>query len=417
MPDLEAIKSRAAVLLPLLDERLRRLWAAAEARAVGYGGVHQVAMATGLSRKTIQAGLGELDLLTAADGPPLTPEPDGRSSGQRPQARVRLPGGGRKRMEVKDPAILPALELLLVDEVAGDPMGDQRWVRSSLRHLSERLGAQGHRASPSTVSRLLKGLDFSLKTNKRKQGAVGRCPERDEQFRYIASQRQSFTAAGLPIASVDTKKKELIGNFRNGGQSWCREAPEVDEHDFPSQAECQAVPFGIYDVTRNAGYVVVGTAHNTPEFAVNAIDRWWQAEGRAAYPAAAHLLLLADGGGGNGSRSRAWKVVLQERLCTRHRLTVTVCHYPPGCSKWNPVEHRLFSQISKNWEGKPLRTLGIMLGFIRGTTTRTGLRVAAELDEGAYRNGQKVTRDDLGKVALTPHAVCPKWNYTISPRE
>ncbi len=416
MADLEAIKTRYEVLVPLLDERLRRLWAAAEARAIGSGGVYQVAAATGLPPKTILTGLGELDLLEAAPGgPPLDSVPGRRSRGHRSQPRVRLPGGGRKWTEDEDPTILSALELLVTDEVAGDPMGRQRWVRSSLRHLSERLVAQRHSVSPTTVSRLLKGLGFSLKTNKRKQGAIGRCPERDEQFRYLASQRQIFAAAGLPIVSVDTKKKELIGNFPNTGRSWCRGAPEVAEHDFPSQAECQAVPFGVYDVTRNTGYVVVGTSHNTPEFAVGAIDRWWQAEGRFAYPTAGQLLILADGGGGNGSRVRAWKVLLQERLCTRHRLTVTVCHYPPGCSKWNPVEHRLFSQISKNWEGKPLRTLGIMLGYIRGTTTRTGLRVTAELDESTYQKGQKVTRDDLEKVSLKPHAVCPSRNYTISP--
>jgi hypothetical protein len=265
------------------------------------------------------------------------------------------------------------------------------------------------------VARLLKGLGFSQKSNRRKSGAVGRCPERDAQFRYIAAQRQLFAAAGQPIVSVDTKKKELIGNFARGGRSWCRDAPEVDEHDFPSKAVCQAVPFGVYDVARNSGFVVVGTSHNAPLFAVNGIDRWWQAEGRAAYPGADRLLILADGGGGNGSRSGAWKVNLQERLCTRHRLTVTVCHYPPGCSKWNPVEHRLFSQISRNWEGQPLRTLELMLGYIRGTTTRTGLRVTAELDDATYHKGQKVTRDDLGRVALKPHADCPGRNYTISP--
>jgi hypothetical protein len=258
-------------------------------------------------------------------------------------------------------------------------------------------------------------MGFSLRTNKRKQGVMERCPERDEQFRHIASQRQSFTAACLPIISVDTKKRELIGNFRNHGRAWSREAPEVDEHDFPSQAECSAVPFGVYDTTRNTGYVAVGMSHNTPEFAVSTIVRWWQEEARSAYPKADHVLILADGGGSNGSRSRAWKVNLQESICNRFRLTVSVSHYPPGCSKWNPVEHRLFSQISRNWEGKPLRTLGIMLGYIRGTTTTTGLAVKAYLDEGIYKKGQKVTREDMRKLNLKPHQVCPNWNYTISP--
>jgi len=238
---------------------------------------------------------------------------------------------------------------------------------------------------------------------------------RNEQFEYIALQRQHFTAVGLPIISVDTKKKELIGPFRNPGQRWCREADEVNEHDFPNVAECKAVPFGIYDVTKNKGYVVVGVSNNTPEFAVNAIVKWWETEGCNQYLRAEQLLILADGGGGNGSRSRAWKLNLQTRFCNRFKCTVTVCHYPPGCSKWNPVEHRLFSYISTNWAGKPLRNLEIMLGYIRGTTTRTGLTVKAILDEATYRKGQKVTRPDMEKLSLACHSACPDWNYTISP--
>jgi hypothetical protein len=387
-----------------LDERQRRLWAAAEAQAIGYGGISRVAAATGISRKTFCTGIRELQ----------AQEPS--TSGAECVWRTRRPGGGAKRITEKDPAIGFVLEELLADEVAGDPMGEQRWVRSSLRHLAASLAARGHPASTSTVAHMLKDMGFSLRTNKRKQGTSGRCPERDEQFRYIASQRQSFSARGLPIISVDTKKRELIGNFRNSGRAWAREAPQVDEHDFPSQAECSALPFGIYDTTRIRGYAVVGLSHNTPEFAVSTIGQWWQEEGRAAYPKAAHLLILADGGGGNGSRSRAWKVNLQQHLCNRFWLTVSVCHYPPGCSKWNPVEHRLFSQISRSWEGKPLRTLGIMLGYIRGTTTTTGLTVTAHLDENTYRKGQSVGRDEMDQLNLKCHEVCPQWNYTISPR-
>jgi Rhodopirellula transposase DDE domain len=306
--------------------------------------------------------------------------------------------------------------VILSDEVAGDPMGEQKWVRSSLRVLSERLTAAGHPAGPGVVRRLLKSMGFSLKTNKRKQGTRKNCPERDEQFRYIASQRQNFAAAHLPVVSLDTKKRELIGNFRNSGRVWARKAQEVDEHNFPSQAECSALPCGVYDTTRNKGYVVVGMSHNTPEFTVGTIARWWQEEGCVTYPKAAHLLILADGGGGNGSRSKAWKVNLQEMICNRYRLTLSVCHYPPGCSKWNPVEHRLFSQIARNWEGKPLRTLGIMLGYIRGTTTTTGLTVTAHLDENTYRKGQKVGRDEIDQLNVKYHEVCPQWNYTITPR-
>jgi Rhodopirellula transposase DDE domain len=412
-----AITSKFESLRPALDERLCRLWAAAEARAIGRGGVTRVCAATGLSHKTVVRGLHELQRLDAVPaGSESSAEPPPDPAYRREHDRIRRLGAGRKLTEVKDPGVIAALEQMLVDEVAGDPMGEQRWVRSSLRHLSERLTAGGHPIGTGTVARLLKGMGFSLRTNKRKQGTSGRCPERDEQFRYIASQRQSFAATGLPIISVDTKKRELIGNFRNSGRAWAREAPQVDEHDFPSQAECSALPFGIYDSTRNRGYVVVGLSHNTPEFAVSTIGRWWQEEGRATYPKAAHLLILADGGGGNGSRSRAWKVHLQQHLCNRFRLAVSVCHYPPGCSKWNPVEHRLFSQISRNWEGKPLRTLGIVLGYIRGTTTTTGLTVTAHLDENTYRKGQKVGRDEMEQLNLKRHEVCPQWTYTISPK-
>lgn len=396
----QVLHQQLNLLLSRLDEPQRRWLAALESRKVGHGGDRLLSLITGLHVDTIRRGRRELE------------------AGLRdcPEGRLRCPGGGCRLTEERDPGIVTALEQMLVEEEAGDPMGEQRWVRSSLRHLSERLTAAGHPASEATVARLLKDLGFSLKTNKRKQGASGRCPERDEQFRYIASQRQTFAAAGLPVISVDTKKRELIGNFKSSGRAWAREAPQVDEHDFPSRAECSALPFGVYDIVRNRGYVAVGLSHNTPEFAVNTIGRWWQEEGRAVYPKAAQVLILADGGGGNGSRSRAWKVNLQQHLCDRFRLTVSVCHYPPGCSKWNPVEHRLFSQISRNWEGKPLRSLRIILGYIRGTTTTTGLVVTACLDENTYRKGQKVTRQEMDDLKLKAHKVCPQWNYTISPR-
>jgi transposase len=323
---------------------------------------------------------------------------------------------GRRRIEEKYPGILATLEEMLADDTAGDPMNEDRWIRGSLSHLARRLKEAGYQVSHMTVGRMLRRMGFSLKGNKRRQSQI-KCPERDEQFQYIALQRRTFSAVGLPIISVDTKKKELIGNFRNPGQVWCREAAEVDEHGFPSAAECVAVPFGVYDLTKNRGYVIVGMSHNTPEFAVSTIARWWQEEGHVTYPNADQLLILADGGGGNGSRAKAWKQNLQEKLCKRFGLTVTVCHYPPGCSKWNPVEHRLFSQISINWAGRPLRTLGIMLGYIRGTTTTTGLTVKAYLDEGIYRKGQKVAREEFERLMLKSHSVCPSWNYTISPRQ
>jgi transposase len=322
---------------------------------------------------------------------------------------------GPRPLVERDPTLTRDLERLLTDETAGDPMSDAKWVRSSPAKISEQLRVLGHQVSASTVYRLLKGLGFSLRANKKRRGGAAH-PNRDEQFRYIASRRESFAASGLPVISIDTKKKELIGNFRNPGRVWCREPDEVNEHDFTSTAECRAVPFGIYDVTRNRGHVTVGVSNDTPEFAVTAIARWWQREGRPAHPAATAILILADCGGTNGNRCKAWKLGLQEKLCDRFGLTVTVCHYPPGCSKWNPIEHRLFSQISTNWAGKPLRSLALMLGYIRGTTTKTGLSVSAELDEETYRKSQKVAAEDMRRLTLEEHDTLPAWNYTLSPR-
>ncbi len=332
------------------------------------------------------------------------------------QFRIRRPGGGRKRIEERDPAVITTLERLLDDEVAGDPMTEQRWIRSSLSHLSKLLKEEGHQASTSTVARLLKKMGFSLKANKRKQGRLG-CPERDEQFKYIASHKEQFLKASLPIISIDTKKTELIGGFMNKGRTWRKQAEEVNEHDFPGAAKCRAVPFGIYDITMNEGHVYVGVSSNTPEFVVQSIARWWHADGLRTYPKASDLLILADSGGSNGCTVRAWKVNVKEKLCDAFGLTVTICHYPTGCSKWNPVEHRLFSFISKNWEGKPLKTLDVMLGYIRGTSTRTGLKVKAFLDEAYYGRGRKITRDDLDQLRLQPHSTCPKWNYTLTPAQ
>jgi len=281
-------------------------------------------------------------------------------------------------------------------------MGEQKWVRSSVRKLAERLKERGFSLAYNTVWRLLKRMGFSLRTAVRRRRGVCNDPAaRDEQFRYIAARRKSFIEAKLPVISVDTKKKELIGNFRNRGRVWCRVADEVDEHGFASAAEGVATPYGVYDVTKNTGYVAVGLSHNTPEFAASVIAKWWEEEGRANYPRRGHLLILADGGGANGSRSAAWKLNLQERVCDRFGLTVTVCHYPPGCSKWNPVERRLFSEISKNWEGRTLMSFRIMLGYIRGTTTTTGLTVKAYLDEGIYKKACFV--ESLGPVGASEY--------------
>jgi len=300
-------------------------------------------------------------------------------------------------------------------ETAGDPLSDQKWVRSSLRTVSARVRKVGHTVSPPTVGRLLKKLDYALHVNVKKIEAQASHPDRDAQFGHSADQRQAFTEAGLPIVSVDTKKKELIGAFKNAGRAWSQEAEAVNVHDCPSDAQGRAVPYGIDDVTRNRGTVYVGAAGDTAAFAVDALAAWWETEGRATYPTAAHLLILADGGGSNGYRSHLWKQQLQERLCDRLGLTITVCHYPRGCSKWNPIEHPLFGPISLNWAAQPLRTWDTLTAFIRGTTTTTGLTVQAERLERIYPTGLHVAPKEMATLNLTAHDVCPSWNDTIQP--
>ncbi len=309
----------------------------------------------------------------------------------------------------------PLLEIV-APETAGDPMGARKWVRSSLRKLSQRLAQTGHGASAPTISRLLKQHDYALRVNAKEKEAGSQHPDRDTQFHYIETQKQAFAAARCPIISVDTKKKELIGDFKNAGQVWCQQPLEVNVHDFPGDALGRAVPYGIYDLIRNEGAVYVGASADTPEFAVTAIVHWWEDSGWRVYPQATQLLIVADAGGSNGCRPRLWKAQLQSQLSDRLGLSVTVCHYPTGCSKWNPIEHRLFSQISLNWAGQPLRTVETMLGYLRDTTTTTGLRVTASLLEGVYETGKRVANAVMKTLHVEPHAVCPQWNYTIHPR-
>ncbi|OKO77485.1 hypothetical protein AC628_15445 [Bradyrhizobium sp. NAS96.2] len=320
----------------------------------------------------------------------------------------------RKPIEIKDPGIEAALQSMLCEEAAGDPMGRQKWVRSSLRNLSKRLDEQGHKACTHTVARLLRKMGYSLQVaQKQRVGAAH--PDRDQQFKYIAELKEKFLREGLPVISIDTKKKELIGNYRREGKNWRREPIQVDAH-FAGYAKCVAVPFGIYDLAKNAGYVTVGISGNTSEFAVSCLEQWWQNYGQLAYGQANRVLILADGGGGNGYNHRSWKKDLQDRLCDVMGLTVTISHYPTGCSRWNPIEYRLFSHISMNWAGQPLRSLDAMLAFIRGTTTQAGLTVEARLDQAIYRKGRKVTKAQLAALALSTDEVCPLWNYTIAPR-
>ena len=307
------------------------------------------------------------------------------------------------------------LTALLEPETAGDPMSDQKWQRSSLRHLSAELSEQAHPVSPPTVRRLLVAMAYSLKANEKRLAGHAH-PDQDQQFKYIEQQRQAFLAAGWPVISVDTKKKELIGNFKNPGRDWCQAADAVNDHDFEHDALGKAVPYGLYVLNHNLGYVYVGNSADTPQFAVDRIADWWQTEGRQLFPDAPALLILADAGGSNGCRPHMWKVQLQEQLADQLGLDVTVCHYPTGTSKWNPIEHRLFGPISINWAAQPLRTFDTMLACIRGTVTKTGLCVKAFLVEQVYEKGQTVSNEIMHALNLQPHAVCPRWNYTIKPR-
>jgi len=300
-------------------------------------------------------------------------------------------------------------------DTAGDPISGLKWTRKTTEKIACELKNIGIQVSQNTVARLLKEMDFSLRVNHKKL-ASNSCPDRDEQFSYIAQQRENFSNSGDPIISVDTKKKELVGNFKNQGRTYCRKPIEVNDHDFRSTAVGMAAPYGIYDVQRNQGSVFVGVSSDTPEFAVNNIEKWWRYSGYRRYPNSKNLLILADGGGSNAARSRVWKLGIQKQLCDRHDLTVTVCHYPTGTSKWNPIEHRLFAEISKNWAGRPLDSFDTILNYIRTTTTSAGLTTKAYLVRKQYQKGQRVSDQDFKALALRPHGTQPIRNYSLSPR-
>jgi len=301
-------------------------------------------------------------------------------------------------------------------DTAGDPITGVKWSRRTTRKIAEELAALGIAVSKNTVGRLLKNMDFKLRVN-RKQIASTKNPDRNQQFLYMGEQRERFASQGLPILSVDTKKKEQIGNFKNTGTKWDREPVLVKDHDFRSDADGMAIPYGIYDTQANRGAVFVGTSHDTPAFAVDAIAQWWLKEGCQRYPTARELLILADGGGSNGSRCRAWRKAIQDTICTPLGLIVTVSHYPPGASKWNPIEHRLFSQISKNWAGEPLTDIDKILNFIRTTKTETGLTVNAYLLPKSYATGIKVSDAEMRQLNLLPHDMLGRWNYTVRPAQ
>jgi hypothetical protein len=392
---------RFAVLLPHLNERQRRLAVATEARLLGHGGVRVAARAAGMSETTVRRGVAELE---AGE----TPLPDGR---------VRGPGGGRKSVELNDPKLVAALHGLIEPDERGDPESPLRWTTKSLRHLAEELSRQGHRVSAPTVGRLLGAAGFSLQgTAKTREGTQH--PDRDDQFRYLNDQTKEHQAAGEPVISVDTKKREQLGHLPMAGREWrpAGEPVEVEDHSFFStgpEVE-QAIPYGIYDLARNTGWVNVGVDHDTSVFAVESIRRWWTARGCLDYPAATRLLITADAGGSNGYRYRVWKSELAA-LAAETGLAITVCHFPPGTSKWNKIEHRLFSHITHNWRARPLTSHDVVIKTIETVRTRTGLRVEATLDEGDYPTGVAISKQRFAALPLHRHPVHGDWNYTLHP--
>jgi hypothetical protein len=394
-----AVRLRFAQVASVLEERTRRLWAAAEAKAVGHGGVSLVARATGLTRPTIHAGLKEL-----ASGIVSLPE-----------GRVRRSGAGRKPLTHTQPALLAALDALVEPTARGDPESPLRWTCKGIRKLAAELQRQGFRIGRQKVADWLRALGYSLQGN-RKTREGGQHADRNAQFEYIARQARKLQKRDQPVISVDTKKKELVGDFKNGGREWRPQGqPEgVRVHDFLDKKLGKAIPYGVYDLAANTGWVSVGIDHDTSDFAVETIRRWWHHMGRKRYPKAKELLITADGGGSNGCRSRLWKVALQ-RLANELGLIIRVCHLPPGTSKWNKIEHRLFSQIAINWRSRPLTSHEVIVQLIAETKTETGLRVRAALDKRSYPTGRKVTNQELAEINLHRATFHGEWNYTIHP--
>jgi transposase len=396
---IEWIREKFLAVAPHLDERGRRQWAAAEARSLGWGGITAVATATGMSDRTIRTGIRELD-----DPAPLSLD------------RQRRPGGGRKAREQEQPGLVAALESLVEPDFRGDPQSPLRWTCKSTRTLAKTLQSQGFQVSHTTVAELLKAQGYSLQAN-RKTREGKQHPDRDAQFVHIATRVKSQLRRGQPALSVDTKKKEVLGNMKNPGKTYRpRGRPvEVDVHDFPNPKLGKAIPYGVYDLQHNEGGVSVGITHDTAEFAVAAIRRWWENLGSQRYLAPRRLLITADSGGSNGSRNRLWKLMLQE-FADETGMIIEVCHFPPGTSKWNKIEHRLFCHITRNWQGVPLETLEVVVQWIGSTRTREGLEVHAWVDEKQYRKGRKVTNAEFAELHIKPHSFHGEWNYEIHPR-
>lgn len=399
MKTVTPLRQKFASVWSLLDERTRRLMAASEARTLGYGGISQVRRACGLSRKAIAKGMREIEEGTSV-----------------PPGRIRRPGAGRKKLITHDPRLPAALDRLIDPETRGDPESPLRWICKSTRTLAAQLTRQKHPISHVKVSQLLKEQGYSLQSNRKTEEGEDH-PDRDAQFRHINTQVKRALAKGTPVISVDTKKKELLGNYDNSGQQWrsAKQPLQVNGHDFPSPDVPRAYPYGIYDVDRNTGFVNVGTNHDTGAFAVASIRGWWRTEGRMLYPETRDLLITADGGGSNGSRLRLWKLELQ-KLANETGLAIAVCHFPPGTSKWNKIEHRLFSFISSNWRGEPLRDYETIVQLIARTTTAKGLKVTCRLDRRKYPTGCKVTDEEMKRVNLERSTFHGDWNYTIRPQ-
>ncbi|MHB1649736.1 MAG: ISAzo13 family transposase [Thermoplasmataceae archaeon] len=382
------------------DEVQARRFAAAIALEIGRGGVSRVVELTGMSHLTIDKGIKELKETEKLEVP----------------ERLRSPGGGRKRIEDKDPGIIADLEKIMDENTAGDNMSLVRWSNKSTYRIADELKLIGHKIDPDTVGRILKENDYSLQANiKNIEG--GSSEDRDAQFRYINEKGKEFMKEGNPVISVDAKKKELIGEFKNPGRTWNRkgEAKEVNVYDFPNLGMGKATPYGIYDTGKNEGMVNVGKSHDTSEFAVESIRQWWLLMGKERYPDAKELMICADGGGSNGSRNKGWKIHLQE-LVNKIGIPITVCHYPPGTSKWNRIEHRMFSFISMNWKGKPLVNYETVVKLIGSTKTRNGLTVTARMDDKEYATGIKHSDEEMAKLRIETHTLHPKWNYTILPQ-
>ena len=400
---IERIRRKYVVLSPAMDERLRRQWAAAEAVAIGWGGASAVSSATGLSRNTIAVGVRELESRQRNLAAPV-------------EQRVRRLGAGRKPVTQTDPDLLAALEALVDPVTRGHPESPLRWTCKSTAMLAAELTRQRHPVTDRTVATLLKDAGYSLQAN-RKTREGSQHPDRNAQFEHIHEQVLAFQKRRQPVISVDTKKKEMVGNFKNGGQEWrpCGQPEEVNMHDFPDKQLGKAIPYGVYDLASNEGWVSVGIDHDTAEFATASIRRWWQEMGAARFPKATKLMVTADGGGSNSSRNRLWKLSLQS-LADELGLHLQICHFPPGTSKWNKIEHRLFCFITKNWRGRPLTSYQTIVNLIASTTTKTGLTVRAALDETNYETGITVTDEQLAKLKITRNEFHGEWNYTIKPR-